>query len=193
LRDEALYYASCANYKEHFSDPSHPVPLLPRLPYTEWVQQGDQTSDQKSDQKLIDKIKQDMLKARLEPVERNEMLLLLERMCATGWAAFGCHQLKKMLPPQERQQLIRFTGDVIIGIVKPFFEEGSSTTSLERQTQTMILMRHFGWRMREFQDRNWVDGYLVDGGDIDIRPLHFSYIERSWSTAFFQSIKQKKT
>jgi hypothetical protein len=135
-----------------------------------------------------------MSDAQSEAAERDEILPLLGKMCAYGWVAFGvdiCRKLRKILSTQESQQLVLFTGDVIIGIVKPFFEkEASNGESLERQRQTMLLMRAFGWRLRELQDRNWINGYLVDGGDVDICrescPLRLRYVERSWLSAFLQ-------
>jgi hypothetical protein len=192
LRDEALYYASCARYKAQFSDAPHTLPPLPKLPYTEWTQRNDQLSDKE----LFNVISRDVSEAQPEAAERDKILPLLDKMCADGWVAFGMdirHKLRKFLTPQENDRLAQFTGDVIIGIVKPFFgSEISGGESLERQMRTMLLMRTFGWRLKEFQDRNWINGYLVDGGDVDVYPKHRRYIERSWSSAFFQVIKQRK-
>lgn len=109
-------------------------------------------------------------------------------MRADGWVAFRgaiCHQLRAILQPQERQQLGRFTSNVIIGIVKPVIrEQGVSAESLERQLQTMFLMRAFGWRLKELQARSWIRGYLVDGGDVELCPLHLRYLERSRYSSF---------
>jgi hypothetical protein len=131
---------------------------------------------------------------QLEATDRYELLRTLDKMCAHGWVAFSkeiCAGLQKVAP-----QEIRFTGTVIIGIVKPFFEkEEWSRKSLETQTQTMLLMRAFGWRLKEIQDRNWINGYLVDGGDVDVSnvsPLHRKYLHRSWLSAFLQSMEQEQ-
>jgi hypothetical protein len=132
---------------------------------------------------------------QLEATDRYELLRTLDKMCANGWVAFSnkvCARLQQVAPRQD----IRFTGAVIIGIVKPFFKkEDWSRKTLETQAQTMLLMREFGWRLKEFQNRNWINGYLVDGGDVDVdvSPLHRKYLNRSWLSAFMQLIEQEQT
>jgi hypothetical protein len=130
---------------------------------------------------------------QLEAIHCYEVLRTLDKMCANGWVGFSkkiCARLRKVAPHHK----IRFTGAVIIGIVKPFFEkEDWSKKGLETRTQTMLLMREFGWRLKEVQDRNWINGYLVDGGDVDVSPLHRNYLNRSWVSAFLQMIEQEQT
>lgn len=161
----------------------------------DWARQNNQLPDQE----LFDVIKENIKAAPSEAVERDEILPLLDNMCAGGWVAFKMDildGLREILPRQQSQQLVRCTGNVIIGIVKPFFErEGLSDRTLKRQTQTMLLMRKFGWRLREFTDRNWINGYLVDGGDVDAQPpqCHSRHLERSWFSAFYQLTKQQET
>jgi hypothetical protein len=120
-------------------------------------------------------IKEDIEAPQLEATDRDQLLCTLDKMCANGWVAFGtqiCAQLRKLAPLQHPQ----FSGTMVIGIVKPFFKEGWSEKSLETQTQAMLLMKSFGWRLREVQDRNWVNGYLVDGGYVDVSPTHPQHI-----------------
>jgi hypothetical protein len=193
LREEALYYASCASHRAQYSDPSVDLPLLPSLPHTKWAQSNNQLNNAE----LLKIIKRDISEAAPKNAERDEILAILEKMCADGWIAFRTdirQKLQEILSPHESQQLERFTGDVIIGIVKPFFKkEDPSGSSLERQVLTMLLMRAFGWKLRDVQDRNWINGYLVDGGDVDTNPLYIRHLERSWTTSFFRLMEQVKT
>lgn len=155
------------------------------LPYEEWAQVDEN--------KLFDTIDTDIYDARQEVMERDKILSILAGMCANGWVAFDMdirYKLWRILPAGERPPVHRFTGDVIVGIVKPFFEKTNwSIEELERQMQTMVLMRSLGWRLREFESRNWVNGYLVDGADVEVRPFYRRHLERSWISAFFCSIK----
>lgn len=131
-------------------------------------------------------------------IERNEVMSILDKLCANGWVAFDpsvLHDLQNILPHQESRNYRRFTGDIIVGIVKPFIEcesEATKEESLKRQILTMSLMSSFGWRLRDFQVRNWINGYLVDGGDVDTRQeyrsTHRRHRKRSWLLAIFQSI-----
>jgi hypothetical protein len=193
LKYEARYYAFCAARRSYFSKSTHTLPPLPRLPYTKWVV----LNKEQGDQELFNAVSQDMAAAQLEAEEGEDIFPLLEKMCASGWVAFEMRGLQQMLQQiltnRELERLERFSGPVVIGIVKPFFEdEASSETRLKRQVQTMLLMREFGWRLRDLQDRNWVDGYLVDGGDVDTHPLHLRYLERTWVAAFFTLMKRQR-
>jgi hypothetical protein len=138
-------------------------------------------------------IKDGIKAPQLWATDRYELLYTLDKICANGWVAFNkniCARLQKVAPPHK----IRFTGAVIIGIVKPFFEkEDWSRKSLETRTKTMLLIREFGWRLKEVQDRDWVNGFLVDGGDVNVSPLHRRYLNRSRSSAFLQMIEQEQT
>jgi hypothetical protein len=183
-----MYYASCASHKAQYSKPSVPLPKLPDLPHTEWAKITDRTQ-------LINTIEKDMSTLQGQPSNRDEILPILDKMCAHGWVAFGANlRLRRMLwkfISHKDRQGERLTGDMIVGIVKPFFKkEGSSGESLQRQMQMMILMRNFGWKLREVEPRNWIDGYLVDVADIEIRPLYPQHLERSWTSAFFRLMSQ---
>jgi hypothetical protein len=183
-----MYYASCARHKAQYSKPSVPLPKLPDLPHTEWAKITDPTQ-------LFNTIEKDISTLQGQPSNRDEILPILDKMCAHGWVAFRANlRLCRMLwkfNPHKGGQGERRTGDMIVGIVKPFFKkEGSSGENLQRQMQMMILMRNFGWKLREVQPRNWIDGYLVDGADIEIRPLYPRHLERSWTSAFFRLMSQ---
>ena len=183
-----MYYASCASHKAHYSKPSVPLPKLPELPHTEWAKITDRTQ-------LFNTIEKDISTSQEQPSNRDEILPILDKICAHGWVAFRAN-LRRMLwksIPREEQKVEGFTSDVIVGIVKPFFKkEGSNGENLQRQIQItiLILMRNFCWELTDVQSRNWIDGYLVDGADIETCPLYPRHFERSWTSAFFQLMRQ---
>ncbi|KAH8724053.1 hypothetical protein GQ44DRAFT_728041 [Phaeosphaeriaceae sp. PMI808] len=142
---------------------------------------------------LFKTIETDIKTTLQEAVDCDEVLHMLGRMCANGWVAIRVdirQKLRKILPPQ---QIRMFVGDMIVGIAKPFFKEkGLSRENLAAQMRTMSLMRALGWGLRDVQDRNWINGCLVDGGDVETCPLHPRYLQRSWETAFYNAMKQAK-
>ena len=130
--------------------------------------------------------------AQEEPADCEKILLTLKQMCADGWVAFDWKTLRKNLPLQWGP---KFTGDVIVGIVKPYIEKQEwSKEILERQVQTMVLMRAFRWRLREYESRNWINGCLVDGADVETRvsEIRYRYLDRSWWSVFYSLIKEAK-
>ena len=126
-------------------------------------------------------------------MDRNEILCILSRMCANGWIAIRVdtlHTLREIILPSQARM---FTSDLIVGIVKPYIEKKHlSGGNLAIQMRTMSLMRALCWRLRDVQDRNWINGCLVDGGDVEVRPLYPRYLQRSWKTAFLLLIEQVK-
>jgi hypothetical protein len=180
LKNEARYYASCAYHTVSYSDPAVSIPRLPTLPLTKWAQFRD-------DRQLFQTIKADIAGAQEEAMERDEMISIFDRMCAHGWVAFKKEMLNGLLRDLSRKlgKELNVTGDVVIGIVKPFFkEEGPSKEGLRKQIQTMVLMRSLGWKLRAVEGRNWINGCLVDGADVETRPRYLETLERSWVSAF---------
>jgi hypothetical protein len=142
------------------------IPRLPTLPLTKWAQSRD-------DRQLYQIIKADIADAREDAMEHTELSSIFHGMCAHGWVAFEKKELEGLMRSLARKLDIRYTGDLVIGIVKPLFkEQGPSEESLRLQIQTMVLMRSLGWRLREFQGRNWINGCLVDGADVETRPRY---------------------
>jgi hypothetical protein len=184
-----MYYASCAVKR---AQSSVSPPLLPKLPYTTWAQSNNDLDDKA----LLNFVEKHVLGAKPEAVERDEILSVLDKMCADGWVAFQVNQpeLQKILLRFGSPKVPPFTGKkVIIGIVKPFFEgRESSETSLTTQMRMMLLMRLWGWRLRQFEPRNWIDGCLVDGADVEVEPRHHNYLERSWKSAIYRLLKVRR-
>jgi hypothetical protein len=192
LENEALYYASCAYHKTRLSDPSNLPPYQPALPYEKWANVHED--------KLFETINTNVLKAYEKVPEkvsdRQDILSLLEGMSAHGWVGFESNisrELWGLIPTQQRCDAHKFTGNVIIGVVKPFIKkEDWCSDYLQRQLHTMTLMKSLGWGLREYQARNWINSYLVDGADVEVNPSHPHYLHRSWCAAFFQCIIQGK-
>ncbi|KAF2012989.1 hypothetical protein BU24DRAFT_484933 [Aaosphaeria arxii CBS 175.79] len=190
LKLESRYYAGCAYASVHFSKPSASPHHLPRMPFEKWIQLFETCPSGKGIWKSIEA---DLSFAPPEIVEKEELMSLLEPMCAKGWVAFDINILNKLyhnLPRNAKFLVAKFTGKIIVGIVKPFFEkDGSIESDLERQIQTMLLMRSLNWGLRDVQPRNWINGVLVDGGDVETQPRYPRHLERTWVSAFFAVVK----
>jgi hypothetical protein len=141
LQNEALFYASCAFQKMRLSNADVIPPPLPALPCKEWLNvQADE---------LFGTIQTRMLEAPEYVSNRHDVLPLLERMSAHGWVVFKeeiCRKLSKFLPSQRHCYDQVFTGNVIVGVVKPLIKkEEWCLELLQKRLQTMALMRSLGW------------------------------------------------
>lgn len=127
---------------------------------------------------LSDVILRHLSNAQPEPTERDDILEVLKNMCALGWVAFETDHIYRYLRQRSRRSYA-FDGDIVIGIVKLFFGINNDILRgqvlerevLGRQILTMCLMRRFSWVLREYEHRNWIDSYLVDGGDADVHEM----------------------
>jgi hypothetical protein len=188
LEYEALYYASCAYHNARLSDQCVHPPSLPVLPYEDWITE--------EEDKLFRTIETDVEKARVEVSDRHEILSLFARMSAHGWLRFdrkSCRGLWDILPPQQQCHVQNFTGNVIVGVVKPLIkEEEWCLGHLQRRLRTLTLMKALGWKLREFEARNWINDCLVDGADVEVFPLKHRSWRKYWYGVFYQCIIQAK-
>lgn len=85
-----------------------------------------------------------------------------------------------------------FTGNVIVGVVKPLIrKEEWRPDILQRRLHTIALMRSLGWGLREFYDRHWANDCLVDGADV--KELHRADIWKDRGMACFSNVSRKQS